>query len=396
MRTIRQLATDEQERYPREAAVLRRDVYMDDVLTGAAIVEEAKELQQQLIKLCTGGLPLRKWSANEASLLTDIPAEHRMQRELRDWRPHETQSTLGLQWHSATDEFSFATHAISVANITKRSVLSLTAKLFNPLGWLAPTTVSAKIAIQSTWLQGLDCDTPIDDASARQWQAFQEELPLLEEIRVPRWIGLTTSSAVVEVHGFADASERTYAAVLYLRTKDNDSWQTILLTAKTKVAPTKQDDFTSPEALCSRSSRTTCYSHQNNARLREVPAALLDGPYCRARLDSRTSNQVENLRCEQDSRDPNQLLWHHISGVDNPADCASRGLTPSELVNHKLWWWGLPWLISESSLWPDSSGPSSDAGLPEERARVHAAGSAPLPVTEPNELLRFSSLHRLL
>ncbi|KMQ84718.1 gag-pol polyprotein precursor, partial [Lasius niger] len=89
-----------------------------------------------------------------------------------------------------------------------RSVLFLTAKLFDPLGWLAPNIISAKIAIQSTWLQGLDWDTPLDDAFARQWQAFQKELSLLKEIRVPRWIGLTISTAVVEVHGFADAFER--------------------------------------------------------------------------------------------------------------------------------------------------------------------------------------------
>ena len=32
--------------------------------------------------------------------------------------------------------------------------------------------------------------------------------------------------------------------------------------------------------------------------------------------------------------------WNHISGLDNPADCASRGLLPSELLQHQLWWDG--------------------------------------------------------
>lgn len=148
--------------------VVYMDVYMDDVLSGAATIEKTKELQQQLIGLCmAGGLPLRKWSANDHLLLKDIP-EHRMQREPRAWQPHETHSTLGLQWHPATDEFSFTTRTISKANFTKRSVLSLTAKLFDPLDWLAPAIVRAKIAFQSTWLQGLDWDTPLDVDSARQ------------------------------------------------------------------------------------------------------------------------------------------------------------------------------------------------------------------------------------
>lgn len=32
--------------------------------------------------------------------------------------------------------------------------------------------------------------------------------------------------------------------------------------------------------------------------------------------------------------------WNHISGLDNSADCASRGLLPSELLQHQLWWDG--------------------------------------------------------
>ena len=32
--------------------------------------------------------------------------------------------------------------------------------------------------------------------------------------------------------------------------------------------------------------------------------------------------------------------WKHVSGTDNPADCTSRGLFPSVLVTHELWWNG--------------------------------------------------------
>lgn len=31
---------------------------------------------------------------------------------------------------------------------------------------------------------------------------------------------------------------------------------------------------------------------------------------------------------------------NHVTGAENPADCASRGLFPSELLEHKLWWSG--------------------------------------------------------
>lgn len=40
-------------------------------------------------------------------------------------------------------------------------------------------------------------------------------------------------------------------------------------------------------------------------------------------------------------------------GVLNPADCASRGLLPSELLTHDLWWNEPSWLSLPTSEWPD-------------------------------------------
>lgn len=84
IRTLRQLAADEEESLPLGAAVLRRDVYMDDILTGADSIEEALSIREQLTKICkAGGFPLKKWSANEATLLTGLPTEDQLQQESR-------------------------------------------------------------------------------------------------------------------------------------------------------------------------------------------------------------------------------------------------------------------------------------------------------------------------
>ena len=47
--------------------------------------------------------------------------------------------------------------------------------------------------------------------------------------------------------------------------------------------------------------------------------------------------------------------WRHVNGVDNPADCASRGVFPVELVKHRLWWSGPKWLQLPSAEWPSKS-----------------------------------------
>ena len=45
--------------------------------------------------------------------------------------------------------------------------------------------------------------------------------------------------------------------------------------------------------------------------------------------------------------------WHHVSSPPNPADCASRRLFPSELLQHHLWWNEPEWLCKSRTKWPN-------------------------------------------
>ena len=47
--------------------------------------------------------------------------------------------------------------------------------------------------------------------------------------------------------------------------------------------------------------------------------------------------------------------WRHVVGEDNPADCASHGMYPSEILNHTLWWSGPKWLKLNQDHWPKQS-----------------------------------------
>lgn len=399
MRTLRQLADDEGERHPRGAETLRHDVYMDDVLTGAATLGEARQLQQELANICAaGGFPIRKWSANHLDLLADVPVEHRMQRESRDWLPADTHPTLGLRWHPLMDDFAFCVADVSVAIITRRSVLSLTARLFDPLGWIAPVTVSAKIALQSTWLQGIDWDTPLDEESARFWRTFQAELPLLRAIRVPRRIVIDLPDRDIELHGFADASERGFAAVVYLRQKAGNGWTVSLLAAKTKVAPLKQVSLPRLE-LCAATLLIRLAAY-----LRTTLGLQLISVHCWSdstvvlgwikghpgKWKTYVANRVSEIQTTV-----HDAHWRHVPGTQNPADCASRGLIPGTLASHDLWWTGPSWLASNDDSWRAPAEPSTTTELPEARLTAHTIATAPTP-EEPEELKRFSSLHRLL
>lgn len=58
------------------------------------------------------------------------------------------------------------------------------------------------------------------------------------------------------------------------------------------------------------------------------------------------------------------MSWHHVSTHDNAADPGSRGLFPSELINHPNWFCGPKFLLSEPKDWPLGNH-VSDGPIPE-------------------------------
>ena len=70
--------------------------------------------------------------------------------------------------------------------------------------------------------------------------------------------------------------------------------------------------------------------------------------------------------------------WHHVPTAHNQ-DCASRGLSPRELVNHTLWWEGPTWLQSEPMIMPIQ--PLLGLGsTPELKAVCAVAQPSPIPL----------------
>ncbi|XP_025265092.1 uncharacterized protein LOC112638165 [Camponotus floridanus] len=200
IRTLRQLADDEEPGNPKGAVVLRRDCYVDDIVTGASTLSEAVETQKQLRRLCmAGGFPLRKWASNHETILEDIPREHQLQQPHHDWED-DAHPTLGLRWHPRSDFFTFRLQPRATGPLTKRQVLAETARIFDPLGWLTPVVARAKILIQSAWMKHLDWDSPLPKTDETLWRRLLDDLPLLEQLRLKRWLN-TDERPQVEFHG---------------------------------------------------------------------------------------------------------------------------------------------------------------------------------------------------
>ena len=89
------------------------------------------------------------------------------------------------------------------------------------------------------WLVNLDWDDELPETISNQWSVFRKALPSLSQISIPRWVESTENSSL-EFHCFSDASERAYAAAIYVVSVTGQKRVSSLLLSKTKVAPIKK------------------------------------------------------------------------------------------------------------------------------------------------------------
>lgn len=159
-RCLKQLATEEGDHYPVAKQALFNDFYVDDVLIGSRTLNEAKELQLQLMVLLNNGcFKLRKWRSNNRQTLNNLSQED----PLMVLDKQEPIKTLGILWNSSTDELVYRVSLEDNRIVTKRTMLTKITKLFDPLGMLGPIVVKAKIIMQLLWTSKADWDEEVSD-----------------------------------------------------------------------------------------------------------------------------------------------------------------------------------------------------------------------------------------
>ena len=81
-------------------------------------------------------------------------------------------------------------------------------------------------------------DENLEGENLRIWKYLDKELETLNCIKVPRcYVSPGQSILHHELHGFSDASEKVYAAVVYLRIvySDGETVTTFIIAAKNRV-----------------------------------------------------------------------------------------------------------------------------------------------------------------
>ncbi|XP_043654518.1 uncharacterized protein LOC122620904 isoform X3 [Drosophila teissieri] len=394
LRTLRQLSEDVHALYPRASRIISDYMYVDDVLAGAHTkVEATLAIQELRTALSSAGFPLRKWTANERTLLKALPSDHLLSGDFLDIEEVSTTKTLGIRWNAKADEFYFVpTELVVNANYSKRNVLSQIAKLFDPAGWLSPFVVQAKILMQDIWLAGIGWDEFLPAELRQRWHDFLRSHSSLHKVRVPRWVQFRPG-AQVQIHGFCDASQKAYGAAIYVRIQYDGGFSSSLLTSKTKVAPVKTVSLPRLE-LCGAVLLADLWAailpHIPFGRIETffwtdstIVLAWLNKPPCQ--WTTFVANRVTKIALNTDASQ-----WSHVRSEHNPADLASRGVTAEELASSDLWWHGPSWLSQPQVAWPTSHEEVSDPELERRSVRCHLACPAW------DLLERFSNFNRML
>jgi hypothetical protein len=254
--------------------------------------------------------------------------------------------------------------------VTKRVILSVVSRLYDPMGFCVPFVIAGKILMQDTWVLGLQWDEEVPPGLKDRFLQWVTGLSVIKDLSIPRcfvslrWSCVTGSR--VEFHVFGDASERAYDTVVYLRVVTTSAVHVSFVTARARVAPVQKVSVPRLELLAA---LISARFSQHVIRALHLPHAIIclysDSQVTLSWIWSSPSKWkpfVANRVAEiQQLTSPAQ--WKYCPGSENPADAASRG-TDAQYLSALRWLNGPAWLLQRelpSFDLPSTEGETSEA-----------------------------------
>ena len=382
---------------------LKDSMYVDNVLSGVNDDDDAEHYYRHSRQLlASAGMNLRQWTTNSSKLKEKLVAENTIATE----KP----KVLGLEWDSNTDTISFPLMKVvseikALHNqLTKRSVLSIAAKVFDPLGLLEPFTVRAKMMLQELWKQKVSWDSQLPEELKPQWWSWFEDLETVRLIQIPR-LYFPSGWSRAQLHIFGDSSKRAYGAVAYLRAEQESGVQSTIVMAKSKITPIKSQTTPRLELLASLVAARLSHfiSEKLKPKLGQTGITLWSDSeivlhwLCSKKLpDSFVSRRIEEIK-----KLTNHHQWRYCPSASNPADLLSRGVAVGTLVDKcSIWWKGPEWLCESADKWPvwSSSRNHVEHEIHQEgmEAVCMATGKPSTSLLHVIDPERYSSLNKLL
>ena len=341
---------------------VRSNFYVDDCLKSVRSEEDAIQLSEQLSNLLAlGGFRLTKWLSNRRRVLNGIPTSERAKvvREMDLSRSRlPVERALGVKWDTEEDSLGVSV-CPKIKSHTRRGLLSVLCSVYDPLGFLCPYVLRAKILFQDECrIANKGWDEPLEPVTEAKWIKWLDDLSRLNEFTVKRCLIPEDFGDVREchLHHFSDASQDGFGCVSYARfVGDNNKVHCSFLIGKARLCPLKR--MTIPRLELS----AAVMAVQVDSMLRRELGLEIKGStfwtdsqlvlqYIRNRSKRFLTFVANRVAVIHGGSNPDQ--WRHVRTDDNPADDASRGLDAAQLVLNKRWKNGPSYLWESESIWP--------------------------------------------
>ena len=337
---------------PLSAKTVKESFHVHDCLPSVETKQEALTLFLRFQLFNTGGFKL------PSSQL--YPSEIRSTKTLSiSGNSDNFLKALGMEYSSSQDYFRFSPpHSFQEESpITRRSVLSDSAKIFDPFGFISCVTIVVKIILQKLWEQGTTWEEPRPPHNQRDWLDWRMQLSKICTLRIPRCYAPVNVQIVDrQLSSFSDASERAYCGVVYVRSINKAGGVHISLALdKTRVALLKKVTLSHLE-LCRAHLLVQLMKHLQG--ILSIPTcnlhAFTDSTFVLSwihgssqRFKTFEANRIGEI---QENVPPEER--NHIGRKENPANIGSLSILPGKVVHHKLWWNGPDWIKRDPSEWP--------------------------------------------
>ena len=352
--------------------------YMDDLLipaqTEKALEEKVRKVQHILNQ---ASLPTYKFVSSSKNVIENFP------KELHSAKT--TVSILGIKWDSEQDTLTFkmvkppqeettenemSENSSSITRprknryetgLTKRSLLSIIARIYDNMGYVCPYILQAKLILQETWNRKSNWDDVLDEDLKEKFKLFLEEIPMLEEITIPRCFLNAPDATVGEICTFSDASYKAYSCVVYLiSVTPNGERSANLAFAKSRIRPLgkRLQKLSEEMSICRMELLGATIAAAAGAHIRksfpetqEIKMRFMCDSQVtlfRLKADYTTYKPFVANRLKQIARITSTDDWYFVESELNGADLPSRGGNLSDLVSSREWWKGPSFLEDPS------------------------------------------------
>ncbi|GFW68730.1 integrase catalytic domain-containing protein [Trichonephila clavipes] len=182
------------EQYPHTFELLNSSIYVDDLICGQNDVPDALRTTLECLQIFSdAGMLLRKWRSNskQLNLLWQQEGVKTESSETGAIDLRLPTKVLGLAWDPENDLIYFDQKDLlkfmSRRGESKRFILSVVGRIFDPIGILGPFVIKLKCLLQELWTLGVEWDSELPPKLRHKWQQWSSEAEGLTEIKIPRF-----------------------------------------------------------------------------------------------------------------------------------------------------------------------------------------------------------------